>query len=66
LEFICFLSKWSHLVLVLNHDMTLNEDANMLTCNLSKTIHHKWHLMYGEKGIDSFETIVDNLTRALV
>lgn len=46
--------------------MTLNEDANMLTCNLSKTIHHKWHLMYGEKGIDSFETIVDNLTRALV
>lgn len=46
--------------------MTLDEDANMPTYNLSETIHHKWHLMYGKNGIDIFETIVDDLTRALV
>ena len=46
--------------------MMLEEDASMPTCNLAKTVHHKWHAMLGENIVNLFEAIVDNLAIAWV
>jgi hypothetical protein len=46
--------------------LTIQEDANMLICKLSKTIHHHtWGQQFGKKGKDLFDAIVDDLIRAL-
>lgn len=51
-----------HNVVVCKHNMMLEEDANMPTCNLDKIFHHIQHAMLGKNDINTFEATIDHLT----
>ena len=42
--------------------MTMNERAEMPTCNLTETMHNKWLHQYGNNMTCLYEATVDNLT----
>jgi hypothetical protein len=43
----------------------LEEEANMLTCNLLKTIQNTWLQQYGKRGACLYVTIFDDYIRVL-
>ncbi len=45
--------------------LSIDEDANMPTCNLSKIIHNTWLQQSRKKGKDIFNATFDDLIKAL-
>jgi hypothetical protein len=45
--------------------LTIEEDANMPTCNLFEMVHNTWLQQSSKKGKDLFNATIDNLVRAL-
>jgi hypothetical protein len=45
--------------------LTIEEDANMPTCNLSEIIHNTWLQQSSKKGDDLFDVTTNDLVRAL-
>jgi hypothetical protein len=45
--------------------LTIEEDANMPTCNLSEIIHNTWLQQSSKKGDDLFYVTTNDLVRAL-
>lgn len=63
---VIFYSSSFDIIVVLKHDVTLEEGASMPTCSLAEIIRHIWHIMSGTNGIDRLEPIIDDLAQALV
>jgi hypothetical protein len=45
--------------------LSLDEEANMLTCNLLKTIHNTWLQQSEKRGACLYVAIFDDFVRAL-
>jgi hypothetical protein len=46
--------------------MTIEELAEMPTCNLAENVHNKWLQQSGNKMICLYEATVDNMIRAFI
>ena len=47
-------------------DLTESEIAEMPSCNLTESIHHKWNQQSGNRGSDLYIPTVDDFIRALM
>jgi hypothetical protein len=56
----------SHLCLGHLQDLTESELAEMPSCNLAESMHHKWNQQSGNRGSDFYIAIVDDFIRALM
>jgi len=45
--------------------LSIDEDANMATCNLFEIIHNTWLQKFWKKGKDLFDAMFDDLIKAL-
>jgi hypothetical protein len=41
--------------------LTIDENANMFTCNLSETIHNTWLQQFDKEGKDLFDATTNDL-----
>jgi hypothetical protein len=56
----------SHLCLGHLQDLTASELAEMPSCNLAESMHHKWNQQSGNRGSDLYIANVDDFIRALM
>jgi hypothetical protein len=56
----------SHLCLGHLQDLTKSELAEMPSCNLAESMHHKWNQQSGNRGNDLYIATVDDFIRALM
>jgi hypothetical protein len=56
----------SHLCLGHLQDLTESELAEMPSCNLTESMHHKWNQQSGNRGSDFYIATVDDFIRALM
>jgi hypothetical protein len=56
----------SHLCLGHLQDLTKSELAEMPSCNLAESMHHKWNQQSSNRGSDLYITIVDDFIWALM
>jgi hypothetical protein len=56
----------SHLCLGHPQDLTESELAEMPSCNLAESMHHKWNHQSGNRGNDLYIATVDDFIRALM
>ena len=47
-------------------DLTKSELAKMPSCNLAKSMHHKWNQLSGNRGSDLYITTVNDFIWALM
>jgi hypothetical protein len=56
----------SHLYLGHLQDLTKSEFAEMPSCNLAKSMHHKWNQQSGNRGSDLYIATVNDFIQALM
>jgi hypothetical protein len=56
----------SHLCLGHLQDITESELAEMPSCNLAESMHHKWNQQSGNRGNDLYIATIDDFIRALM
>ena len=56
----------SHLYIGHVQNLTESELAEMPSCNLAESMHHKWNQQSGNRGSDLYVATVDDFIRALM